>query len=448
MRWLGLAALAAVLLLRPGTVRAQTPAPPGMSDRDCFLLIEQGGDTARKQASTDGVNYFAGGGVRLRCRGTSITMRSDSLASFAAKVIKFIGHMRYRDSSITLDADSAIYYEDGKRWEARGNVKTRNLETGSTLDGPSVDYFRKLPGKRDTTEMYAVGRPTIHYAVKDSAGETQKPYVIVGDRVRMKGDDLIWAAGKATVDRSDFQARSDSMRLDTGAGQDGTLLGDQPTMKGMEKDTFDLQGTRIDFTLQDKRLREVTAKGDAHAVSTDRDMVADTIRLVVREKKLRRTLAWGKQTRPFAKSAEYAVRGDSLVFESPAEVLEESRAFGAAWVGAKPDSATSERDWIVGDTVVARFRQRDGKTVLATLDADGKAKAYYRGRGEGKDGKSLSYTRGDFIRVTMKETGDEAVDRVDVRGQVDGIQLDPAPAKSTAPGAKPDSTRARKPGPP
>ena len=39
------------------------------------------------------------------------------------------------------------------------NVNTRNLTTGSTLTGPSLDYFRVVKGVRDTLEMYATGRP-------------------------------------------------------------------------------------------------------------------------------------------------------------------------------------------------------------------------------------------------------------------------------------------------
>ena len=42
--------------------------------------------------------------------------------------------MKYRDSTLTMDADRGTYYKSGERWEARGNVTTKNLNTGSTLD--------------------------------------------------------------------------------------------------------------------------------------------------------------------------------------------------------------------------------------------------------------------------------------------------------------------------
>ena len=112
-------------------------------------------------------------------------------------------------------------------------MDTKNFRTGSTLTGPSLDYYRVVKGVRDTMEMYAVGRPKINYVEADSAaGRKVEPYVIVADRVRFKGNDRIWAGGKVTIDRSDFAARSDSMRLDTGKGSDGTLVGGEPILRG------------------------------------------------------------------------------------------------------------------------------------------------------------------------------------------------------------------------
>ena len=59
--------------------------------------------------------------------------------------------------------------------------------------------------------------------------------------MRFKGNDKIWAGGKVTIDRSDFAARSDSMRLDTGAGSDGTLIGGEPILRGLGTDSFRLE---------------------------------------------------------------------------------------------------------------------------------------------------------------------------------------------------------------
>ena len=119
--------------------------------------------------TAQGTNYFAGGNVRLSCRGTRIRMRSDSVAAYGGNIVHFIGRVHYEDSSLVMDADRGTYYRASEQWEARGRVKTRNLNSGSTLAGPSLDYFRSVKGVRDTAEMYAVSRPRIEYATNDSA---------------------------------------------------------------------------------------------------------------------------------------------------------------------------------------------------------------------------------------------------------------------------------------
>lgn len=412
----------------------------------CFFQVQFVGDSGRQAPSPDGVNYFAGGGVRLACRGTAIRMSADSVASYqGGRRVEFIGKVKYRDSTVTLDADRGTYYKDGERWEARGSVKTANLVTGSTLVGPSVDYYRQVTGLRDTVEVVAIGRPTIRYVPKrDSVAargnaKPDEPYVIIGDRVRLKGDERVWAAGNVTVDRSDLSAASDSMALDTGGGwQEGVLLGKRPRFKGMDRDTFELRGDRIDFGLDRRELRVVTAMRKAEAQSADRQLTGDVIRLHLRDRTLRRSLAWGRQTLSTATGPSYAARGDSLVFESPTEKLERVTAIGRGWVAAKADSATGDRDWIAGDTVIAQFRERGGETGLARIDAHAEARAFYRGSGDGKAKGGLAYVRGNDITVAMREDRDE-VGAVDVRGRVDGIQLEPKAQASAAPapGKKP-----------
>ena len=427
---------------KPG---APTPAPVPAAQR-CVFQIDNVDRQGAVTETPTGTNYFAGGDVRLSCRGTQISMASDSVAAYAGNVVQFIGHVRYRDSTLTMDADRGTYYKSGERWESRGNVITKNLRTGSTLTGPALDYFRDVKGVRDTLEMYATGRPTLHYVESDSAvGKTVEPYLIVADRVRFKGNDQIWAGGKVTIDRSDFAARSDSMRLDTGAGSDGTLIGGQPILRGLGTDSFRLSGKRIDLGLTQRELSKVVARGDGHAVNRDWDLTADTIAIDLANRKLEHTLAWGKQTRPYAVSTSYAMRADSLALDSPGQLLKEVRGFGKAWLGGSTDSVTKDRDWMRGDTVVAQFAPSDSagkkRAVLSRIEARTAAQSYHLERNAKMPKRpSINYARGDVITVTMKDPakspGAGGVDRVDIRGKVDGIQLE-ASGDTTA---RPDST--------
>jgi hypothetical protein len=389
-----------------------------------------------------GTNYFAGGNVQLSCRGLSVSIRSDSLAAYGGNVVRFIGNVKYRDSTLTMDADNGTYYKNGEKWEARGRVVTNNLRTGSKLTGPALDYYRVVRGVRDTLEMYATGRPRIEYTTGEPGGPPGEPYIVVAERVRMKGNDRLWAAGKVTIDRSDFSARGDSLRLDTGKGSDGTLLGGNPVMRGLGRDSFNLTGRRLDLRLNRRELTYVTAKGNGHAVSKEWDLVADTIGLDIKNRRLEQTLAWGDSTRPYANSPGYAMRADSLALDTPGQQLKEVRGFGKAWLGGTIHPRTRQRDWMRGDTVVAQFIQRDSagvkRAALNRIVARKGAQSFHLDPNQRyPDRPSINYARGDVIVMTMKHGVRSGVDRVDIRGQVDGIQLEaadaPVPRDSLAP---------------
>ncbi|MFL5495994.1 MAG: hypothetical protein ACJ8DC_16540 [Gemmatimonadales bacterium] len=451
---LGITTLASLILA--GGLAAQVPAPakpkprpsvPREPSQRCTFQVDNVDRQGNVIETPSGTNYFAGGNVRLSCRGQRITMQSDSVAAYGGNVVQFIGNVKYRDSTLTMDADFGTYYKIGERWEARGRVTTRNLKSGSTLSGPSLDYFREVKGVRDTVEMYAVSRPKIRYFAEDSAvAKEVEPYIIVADRVRFKGSDRLWAGGKVTIDRSDFAARGDSLRLDTGAGSDGTLLGGEPTLRGLGPDSFRLSGRRIDMVLERRELKRLVAKGAGHAVNRDWDLVADSIVLDLKQKKLEQTLAWGKQTRPFASSPQYAMRADSLALDTPGQKLREVRGFGAAWLGGDIDSVTKDRDWMKGDTVIAQFMPRDSagttRSVLSRIVARRAAQSYHLDRNAKAPRRpSINYARGDAIVVTMRTPPAEGVERVDIRGKVDGVQLEAAADSSATPA---DSTRRKK----
>ena len=415
----------------------------------CVFQIDNVDRQGSVNETTRGTNYFAGGNVRLSCRGQQLTMQSDSVAAYGGDVVQFIGNVKYRDSTLTMDADRGTYYKKGEKWEARGRVVTKNLRNGSTLTGPAMDYFRVVKGVRDTMEMYSTGRPRIEYATATPGARPSEPYIIVADRVRLRGSDRLWGGGKVTIDRSDFAAKADSLRLDTGKG-DGTLVGGSPIMRGLGRDSFNVSGRRLDLKLDQRELTYVTAKGTGHAVSKEWDLVADTIGLDLNNRKLDQTLAWGDSIRPYANSPAYAMRADSLALDTPGQQLKEVRGFGAAWLAGTIDSASKQRDWIRGDTVVATFVQRDSagtpRAALNRIVARKGAQSYHvEANARYPARPSINYARGDIIVMTMSNTSRGGVDRVDIRGQVDGIQLEAAdpPVRPDSAGARSDTIPAR-----
>jgi hypothetical protein len=434
------------LLLAIGAAAVSAQQPPSRaratSATGCRFQLQHVGGIGQQIVAGLDTNYYANGGVVLICSDSSARISSDSLALLGRgknTIVEFIGHVKYEDSITTQTADHGTYYRANDRWEARGNVSTQNRNDGSTIQGPSLDYLRSVPGVRDTLELFAVGRPTIRSFPKDTGATKAEPYVIVADRVHMKGSDRTWAGGRVTIDRSDFTARGDSLYLNSGSGNEGRLLG-TPVMKGLGRDSFELHGTRIDLTLDHQAITYVKALGNGHAISKDLDLVADTIGLDLDAQKLTQTLAWGDSIKPRALAADYEIRGDSTAFDTPAQQLREIRSFGRAWVGGKVDSISKERDWLSGDTVVASFATIDSggtkRSTLAQLAGSGDAHSYYRVQDNSNAGlPSINYTRGDRITVRMKVTGQRGVDQVKIDGHVDGVHLKPVPLM-------PDSTTA------
>lgn len=270
-------------------LQQSAPADSG-AGRPCTIVIDSIGGNYRQVVPAPGdTNRFAGGGVLAHCKGTASTLASDSVAMYGRqRRIDLVGHVVIRDTALALDANFASYFLRDERLEARKNVVATNRRNGSVLRGPHLDYYRAARGVRDTVEMFATSRPTVEYRPAADSGE---PYTIVGDRIRFKGDDQVWAGGKVTVDRSDFASRSDSLLLDETRGF-GVLVG-QPRVEGKGGKTYTLVGTRIELGLEQREVRLVKALGQGKASGDDWTLTADTIHLMVTERKLQQAFAWG-----------------------------------------------------------------------------------------------------------------------------------------------------------
>jgi len=424
---------------------------PGVSDttagRPCRVAVDSMGHVAQVVNASGDTTTHGGGGVLAHCVGTSTTISADSFAHHPrVGRLDLIGRVQIRDTGLALDARLARYHLRDERLEAHNNVVAVNRRTGSVLRGPNLNYWRAVPGIRDTVAMYATQRPTVEYrqtAAGDSGETTEEPYIIVADRLRFKGDDRMWAGGKVTIDRSDFAARSDSMMMDQTRGF-GVLVG-KPSVEGRGRATttgeaaknYTLVGTRIELALEQRDIRGVKALGNGKATGADWILTADTIDLRIADRLLQQTFAWGDSLRPHAISALYTIQSDSLAIDSPGEVLTESRAFGKAFSTAKRDSTTTANatDWITGDSLTIRFAQEQDSVTKSTrsrlreLVSRGSARALTHHPPDTRDTTrtvpSINYSRGNQITVAMRR---DRIDRVVVAGKADGVHLEPRPA--------------------
>ena len=416
--------------------------------RPCVIVIDSIGNTYR-EVSVGGTvkNAFAGGGILVHCKGTGTSVSADSMAHYGRpNRLDLVGRVKIRDTVFALDATNAEYYLSEERLEAHRNVVATNGRTGSVLRGPNVTYLRAATGIRDTAEMSATGRPTIDYRAAADSGE---PYVIVADRVRFKGDDRFWGGGRVTIDRSDFAARGDSVLMDERGGF-AVLVGKatRPTVEGKGTAAYMLAGRRIELALERREVRRAKALGAGSATGSDWRLTADTIHLMLETRKVQQVFAWGDSSRPHAISTQTTVQSDSLALDTPGQILEEMRAYGAAHSTSARDSAadsTVRDDWIEGDTLVAEFRPKtepSGKRTsqLSTMVATGTARSLmHLKKGTAQPCWSRNYSRGRRIAVAF--AGD-SLDRVVVSGDADGAHLECFAVRPPTDSTAADSTTA------
>lgn len=433
------------------TAKAQ-PKPIPASERCKIEIVNVDRQGVRTSPTAGTENYYAGGNVHFRCIGRAIDMYADSVASYGGTVIQFISQgnrVRYRDSTATLDADFGTYFKDGERFEAQGNVIHTDLKSGSTIKATQINYLRPLKGVRPDLEVVAYNRPTVNYLLTDSAGRQQTPYVIVGNQIKFVGSDALNAGGNVTIDRDDLKGTGDSLWLDSGKKEGGQLIG-RATLRTDQRDgAFTLTGKTIDFITRKKELVGLRGKDPGRLVSKDITLDADSVQIDLTQKQVETTRAWGKAKRPVAMSGDFRILGDSIRIETPAQKLNRVFAFGNAWAGGAADTTVKNRrkDWIAGEKVIARFVERDSagakKTTIRELEAETNARSYYQMAPEkGQLVGSINYTRATKILVTMRITPDSTtVDRVDARGAVDGVHLQPAVKRDTT--RRRDTTVAR-----
>jgi hypothetical protein len=386
----------------------------------------------RTQVTESTENLFAGGDIRLRCRGQNVRMWTDSIASYQGQVVQFIGNFRYEDQTARVTAEFGTYVRAQEKWEARGNVVYRNLQDGSRMEGPAIDYYRKASGVRELEEVRADQRPKLTLPVSDTLRGTE-PYIVTADRLFIKGQNLMWAGGKVMIDRSDLVGRGDSLSLVTGKEGHGFLIGNASIQRAAE-DSFALRGKQIDLAMANRELTAVTGRDSAVATSRELDLRAGMIRLVLKDRKVVQTLAWGNGPKPVALTGDYQLKGDSLAVDTPEEVLKEFRSFGNAWVGFRPDTLKGERDWLSGDSIRAEFvtltdvpaGQR--KAAIQRLEARNKAAAFYRVSSSSAKTTlpSINYSTADRIVLTMTPGDSVKVERVEMTGKVVGLQLEPS----------------------
>jgi hypothetical protein len=385
------------LLAVPTTMWGQEPEEPAQeapdqqaAGRRCDLTWQPATDAtvARifRQTEEAQVTYVSGGMI-WTC-GTA-TMEADSAVKYDLTYrVDLIGNVQYRDTIRTLESEELTYFELADRIVATGDVFLTRLASGSTLEGPKVEFLRAVSGIDEVT--LATGRP--HMVLRPENDPAAEPFEVDADETEFLGEEEARARGNVEIVRPDLTAAADSARFRLGDGS-GVLFGD-PWIEG---EAFRLEGDTIRTTFEDNELRSVRASGTGHATGESFEVVSEEILVGIADEAVDAVWAYGPG-RSLAVSAGHKVYGDSLRFvmlegridsvlaireaaavQAVAEEVEaenlpplsESAPGDPLEAGAEPDSLVRGRDTLSvpadtvslpPDTVVARV---DSTAMLA-----------------------------------------------------------------------------------
>jgi lipopolysaccharide export system protein LptA len=382
-------------------------------------------------------NVYTGGRVVIRCPAKEITLRADSLEFYGDERRFFLlGNVDYNEPRLKLTSDQLTYFVPEERVVAVGRVNT-TTPSGSRLVGPQAEYRRAAPRIRTASEMNAIGRPTVRLvegrgARADTAARRDTtPTVVTANTIYVRADSLVYGSGQVDIRRPDITANSDSVFLDT--GREFMRLLRSPRIEGRRDRPYRLAGQTIDVHSRNRRLERVVAKGSGTAVSQDMTLRADTIELRVASDLLQHAVAWGP-TGARAVSPTQTITADSITAIMPGQRVRTVTATRSAYAEAQPDTArvrTTEKDWLRGDTIVARFdtaasarrdtaRQPQIRELVAKVDA--KSLYHLQPADSAARAPAINYVTGDTITVAFDS---QRVARVTVAGQRSGLYLEP-----------------------
>ena len=382
-----------------------------------------------------------------------------------------IGNVRYQEDARELRADDARYFTNEGRLQAEGSLVIVDEAQGSSIANGNLVYLLETDF-RDVSEMTVVAdengvRPVavLTPPQENESGAENDAYTVVGDKIFLLGANYFTAVGDVRIEQDSLEAFADSAEYDM--GDSGLVLeGDARVLSGK----YDLVGRRITLSAPGSVENLIHARRNARLEGDELLLTSAQIFLFLENDQLERLVATPivdparaaadleDRERPEAVVEDFVLTADSVEVRAPAQRVErvfasgsarsESHAADSLTVDLLPEIATT--DWLEGDTVIVNFTEREsvashqasgaGTPGLEVEDiiAIGNARSLYRLPPNdslavpGVDPPAVHYVVGNEIRIEMSG---QQVESMQVRGQTEGVHLEPlqrAPVPDTA----------------
>lgn len=432
------------LLILAGLVLGSAQHASAQALPNCDFIFENTPATTANRVLQPSGTYLMilGRGVIVTCAGQNNRISADSgQMNEDDGVLYLIGNVHYTEPQATITAERMTYHRSEDRLNAQGNV-VATMSNGSVMRAPAADYYRAVVG-RPVSRTVATGRPQLSLVEPGTGGAAAEPVVVLANQIVLVGDSLVYASRQVEITRTAVEANSDSAFVDSESEFVRLML--SPVVYGRGERPFTLRGGVIDLFSRDRKLERVLATPSGHVLSGDLELLADSIDLRLVNEQLQEAYAWGPG-RARATNPDRDIIADSIYVSTPNQRLREMHAVGDAFANSIPDTATvtsSERDWISGDTILARFDSAaTGDTTRAVpreLIASGSARSFYQfGNPEGlRERPTMNYVTGRVITIAF---ADGEVSTVTVTDQAHGVYLEaesltaiPRPAGTTQP---------------
>ncbi len=417
--------------------------------RNCDLVFTNTPATGLnlvKDPTTGKYNTYFGRGVVWHCDGQNNLLTADSAEYYEDRgLLYLIGNVHYTEPRAKVDANTMTYFQADDHLHAEGNV-VGVFSNGSTMHGPVADYYRSTP-QRPLARLSAPNRPQLDLVRPDTSGRGRAPDKahVDANQIVMEGDSLVYASGNVQITRPDLLAKGDSAFLDN--GREFARLMREPSVEGKGERPFTLTGGVIDLYSKQRQLERVVATPKGHVLSKELELVSDSIDLRISANQIQRAVAFGTG-RAHAISPDREMIADSIDAILPGQRVREVHAVGKAYANSVPDTATiisEERDWMMGDTIVALFDSIPAgdtttKSQVRRILATGSARSYYQMHSSNapKNRPGVNYVRGREITAFF-DAG--KVSTVVVTDQAAGVYIEPvsesAKSKTVTAPAKP-----------
>jgi lipopolysaccharide export system protein LptA len=407
--------------------------PVGAQDlpRNCDLVFTNTPATRLNlvKLSTGKYNTYSGGGVVAHCNLQNNLLTADSAEYYEDQgMLYLIGNVHYSEPKAKVNARTMTYYQADDHLHAEGDV-VGLFSNGSTMHGPVADYYRSTP-QRPVSRLVAPNRPQLDLVQPDTTGKKPPDKAHVdANQIVMENDSLVYASGNVQITRPDLLAKGDSAFLDN--GREFARLMINPTVEGKGERPFILSGGVVDLYSKQRQLERVIATPKGHVLSKELELVADSIDLRVSANQIQRAIAFGTG-RSHAIAPDREMIADSIDAVLPGQRVREVHAVGKAFANSVPDTATiisDERDWMMGDTIVAIFdslppTDTTSKPQVRRILSIGSARSYYQMHSANapKHKPGVNYVRGRQITAFFEEG---KVNTVVVTDQAAGVYIEP-----------------------